>query len=114
MDSFKKDIRKLMLRDFKAEGGYLFHFPDHGIVIAVKPCIQGDRCRFVRVAAAQCSDGDTYKRKIGELVALTALDEGRSVSVDTWGYTGIGIDIEDTETLFSYIAESFVNFLQNI
>ena len=81
----EKAARKLALREIAQMGGEVRAYRDLRITVAVIPSIGNiDRARFVRVAVAQCSGSDEFKRKRGELIAGERLlnDQAFSMPVD--------------------------------
>lgn len=89
MTDTQKLQRKALLRELREElKGEVFSVPAFGMVIAVCPSI-GDtsRARFVRVAVAQCSASDKFKRKHGELIATKRLMYAEGLSVPVKGRT---------------------------
>lgn len=74
--------RKMMLVDLEAQGGEVFGFEDTGLTVVVVPAVDESISRFARVAVAQCDFiDDTFKRKVGEFIALERLESGETFSV---------------------------------
>lgn len=83
----EKMDRKQFKNMMTAQNGQMFTDEDFGVtVVAVPACGRVDS-EFVQVAVAQCSPGDEFKRKRGELVALERWANGCVVSVRRNGRT---------------------------
>ena len=81
LSATEKMDRKLFKQDLAQANGQVFTDEDFSItVVAVPACGRTDSA-FVHVAVAQCSSGDTFKRKRGELVALERWANGCVLSV---------------------------------
>lgn len=59
-----------------AQNGQMFTDETFGTTVVVVPACGRTDSEFVQVAVAQCSPGDTFKRKRGELVALERWADG--------------------------------------
>jgi hypothetical protein len=77
----EKTTRKLFKQDLAQANGDVFTNEDFGITVVVVPACGRVDSAFVHVAVAQCSSGDTFKRKRGELIALERWADGCVVSV---------------------------------
>jgi hypothetical protein len=87
LSATEKMDRKLFKQDLAQANGQVFTDEDFSItVVAVPACGRTDSA-FVHVAVAQCSSGDTFKRKRGELVALQRWADGCVLSVRRNGRT---------------------------
>ena len=87
LSAIEKTIRKELKQDLAQANGQVFTDEDFSItVVAVPACGRTDSA-FVHVAVAQCSSGDTFKRKRGELVALERWADGCVLSVRRNGRT---------------------------
>ena len=87
LSAIEKMDRKLFKDMMVAKNGQMFTDEDFSItVVAVPACGRTDSA-FVHVAVAQCSSGDTFKRKRGELVALERWADGCVLSVRRNGRT---------------------------
>jgi len=74
--------RKMMLADLESQGGEVFAFKDEGLTVVVVPAVDEAVSRFARVSVAQCDFvDDTFKRKVGEFIALDRLELGETFSV---------------------------------
>lgn len=71
----QKVVRKRLKQGFEEAGGDMFSFADERVTIGVSPAVPGE-AKFAHVAIAQCADGDEFKRKQGELLALSRWDAG--------------------------------------
>ena len=81
LSATEKMDRKMFKGMMLAQNGQMFTDEDFSItVVAVPACGRTDSA-FVHVAVAQCSSGDTFKRKRGELVALERWADGCVLSV---------------------------------
>jgi len=81
LNMFEREDRKSLLADMRLDCGIVFTDEDFSItVVAVPACGRTDSA-FVHVAVAQCSPGDVFKRKRGELVALERWMNGCTLSV---------------------------------
>jgi hypothetical protein len=58
----------------------MFSYGPDGIVILVCPAVAGD-AEFAHVAVAQCCEDDVFKRKQGELLALSRWQDGEVMRV---------------------------------
>ena len=81
LDAVEKMDRKLFKGMMVAQNGQMFPNANDGITVVVVPACGRTDSEFVQVAVAQCSPGDTFKRKRGELVALERWANGCVVSV---------------------------------
>ena len=66
----EKMDRKMFKGMMLAQNGQMFTNEYCGTTVVVVPACGRVDSAFVQVAVAQCSSGDTFKRKRGELVAL--------------------------------------------
>ena len=77
LDEFQKASRKDWRNAVRKNGGDVFSFPDSGLTVVVVPALEGDQeSKFVHFAVAQCSEGDRFRRKVGEHCALQNWDYG--------------------------------------
>jgi hypothetical protein len=91
LSAMEKMDRKMFKGMVLAKKGDVFTDEDFGItVVAVPACGRTDSA-FVQVAVAQCSSGDTFKRKRGELVALERWADGCVLSVRRNGRTLVDV-----------------------
>lgn len=81
LDAVEKMDRKLFKGMMTAQNGQMFPNANDGITVVVVPACGRTDSEFVHVAVAQCSPGDTFKRKRGELVALERWANGCVLSV---------------------------------
>ena len=81
LSAIEKMDRKLFKQDLAQANGDVFTNEDFGITVVVVPACGRVDSEFVHVAVAQCSPGDTFKRKRGELVALQRWADGCVLSV---------------------------------
>ena len=95
----QKEIRSNLLNDLELSDGDVFAFKDDEIVIVVCPAVQGD-AEFAHVAVAQCAPEDKFKRKLGELLALTRWEDDEVIRVPYLDRTN------------EVIADQFMNFLR--
>lgn len=87
LSAVEKMDRKMFKNMMTAQNGEMFTDEDLGVtVVAVPACGRMDS-EFMQVAVAQCSTGDAFKRKRGELVALERWANGCVVSVRRNGRT---------------------------
>jgi hypothetical protein len=99
LSAIEKMERKMFKGMVLAKNGDVFTDEDFGItVVAVPACGRVDS-EFVHVAVAQCSSGDTFKRKRGELIALQRWADGCVVSVRRNGRTLAGVSADVTDFL---------------
>lgn len=70
LDNVEKMDRKMFKDMMVAQNGQMFTDEDFGVTVVAVPACGREDSEFVQVAVAQCSPGDTFKRKRGELVAL--------------------------------------------
>ena len=101
LSAMEKMDRKMFKSMVLAKKGDVFTDEDFGItVVAVPACGRTDSA-FVQVAVAQCSSGDTFKRKRGELVALERWADGCVLSVRRNGRTlaDVSTDMMDFLTM---------------
>jgi hypothetical protein len=81
LSATEKMDRKMFKDMMVAKNGQMFTDEGFSItVVAVPACGRTDSA-FVHVAVAQCSPGDTFKRKRGELIALERWADGCVLSV---------------------------------
>jgi hypothetical protein len=97
----EKTTRKLFKQDLAQANGQVFTNEDFGITVVVVPACGRVDSAFVHVAVAQCSSGDTFKRKRGELIALQRWADGCVLSVRRNGrFLGhVAEDVADFLTL---------------
>lgn len=101
---------------FKAEGGFIFYFPDHGVTVAVKPATNAQtynpgltlqNSNFAELAAAYVGTGDTFRKSIG---AKTVLDRiyfsGESVLVPVACAMSVDVYIPDDGKLQRMLNDS--------
>lgn len=85
------DTEKFARKEFKQlltiATGEMFTDEAFGITVVVVPACGRDDSEFMQVAVAQCSPGDVFKRKRGELVALERWADGCMMSVRRNGRT---------------------------
>jgi hypothetical protein len=81
LSAIEKMERKLFKQELAQVNGDVFTNEDFGITVVVVPACGRADSEFVHVAVAQCSPGDTFKRKRGELVALERWADGCVLSV---------------------------------
>jgi hypothetical protein len=81
LSATEKTTRKLFKQDLAQANGQMFTDEDFGITVVVVPACGRTDSAFVHVAVAQCSSGDTFKRKRGELIALERWADGCVLSV---------------------------------
>jgi hypothetical protein len=93
----QKEIRSDLLEELDRADGDFFVFEQ--TVILVCPAVPGD-AEFAHVAVAQCATEDKFKRKLGELLALTRWEDGEVIRVPY-------LDRSNTE-----IAYQFMEFLR--
>ena len=77
----EKFDRKQFKNMMTTRNGEMFTDEVFGTTVVVVPACGRVDSEFVQVAVAQCSPGDTFKRKRGELVALERWADGCVVSV---------------------------------
>lgn len=66
-------------QEFQSEGGYIFHFPEYNISVALKEAAyNGDYLHF---AVSQCSIVDTFSKKIAKRNLLAAWDRGEVMAI---------------------------------
>jgi hypothetical protein len=81
LSAIEKFDRKMLRSMMLAQNGQIFPNANDGITVVVVPACGRTDSEFVQVAVAQCSPGDTFKRKRGELVALERWADGCVLSV---------------------------------
>jgi hypothetical protein len=81
LNTVEKMDRKMFKDMMTAQNGQMFPNANDGITVVVVPACGRVDSEFVQVAVAQCSPGDTFKRKRGELVALGRWADGCVLSV---------------------------------
>lgn len=81
LTTVEKMDRKMFKGMMTAQNGQMVTNEYFGITVVVVPACGRVDSEFVQVAVAQCSPGDTFKRKRGELVALTRWADGCVLSV---------------------------------
>jgi hypothetical protein len=99
LSTMEKLERKAYKGMMTAKNGEMFTDDNFKITVVVVPACGHENSEFVQVAVAQCSSGDTFKRKRGEAVALERWANGCSLSVRRNGRT-----LED-------VADDMVGFL---
>lgn len=77
----EKMDRKLFKGMMTAQNGQMFTDEEFGVTVVAVPACGRTDSEFVQVAVAQCSSGDTFRRKRGELVALERWADGCVLSV---------------------------------
>lgn len=87
LNAVEKMDRKMFKGMMLAKNGQMFTDEDFSITVVVVPACGRVDSAFVHVAVAQCSSGDVFKRKRGELVALERWAHGCVVSVRRNGRT---------------------------
>jgi hypothetical protein len=87
LSAIEKFDRKMFKGMVLAENGDVFTDEDFGITVVAVPACGRTDSEFVQIAVAQCSPGDTFKRKRGELVALERWADGCVLSVRRNGRT---------------------------
>jgi hypothetical protein len=95
----EKTIRKLFKQDLAQAKGQVFTDEDFSITVVVVPACGRLDSAFVHVAVAQCSSGDAFKRKRGELVALERWADGCVLSVRRNGRTLADVSTDMMEFL---------------
>jgi hypothetical protein len=81
LNMFEREDRKSLLADMRLDCGIVFTDEDFSITVVVVPACGRTDSAFVHVAVAQCSSGDAFKRKRGELIALERWMRGCTLSV---------------------------------
>jgi hypothetical protein len=81
LSATEKMDRKMFKGMVLAKNGGVFTDEDFGITVVAVPACGREDSAFVQVAVAQCSSGDAFKRKRGELVALERWADGCVLSV---------------------------------
>lgn len=81
LNTVEKMDRKMFKGMMTAKNGEMFTDEYFGVTVVVVPACGRVDSEFMQVAVAQCSSGDTFKRKRGELVALERWANGCVVSV---------------------------------
>jgi hypothetical protein len=85
LDAVEKMDRKMFKGMMVAQNGQMFTYETFGVTVVAVPACGREDSEFVHVAVAQCSPGDTFKRKRGELVALERWADGCVLSVRRYG-----------------------------
>lgn len=100
LDAVEKMDRKMFKGMMLAQNGQMFTDEDFSITVVVVPACGRVDSAFVHVAVAQCSSGDTFRRKRGELVALERWANGCVLSVRRNGrcLADISTDVMDLIT----------------
>ena len=80
LDSFQRDMRKMYKAELAKQGGELFSFPNDRVTVLVCPSA-GPNGNYCQVSVAYCDEGDTFRRKVGELLVLGRFDEGACFAV---------------------------------
>jgi hypothetical protein len=101
LSATEKMDRKLLKDMMVAKNGQMFTDEDFSITVVVVPACGREDSAFVHVAVAQCSSGDTFKRKRGELIALERWADGCVLSVRRYGRTlaDVSTDMMDFLTM---------------
>ena len=101
LSAVEKMDRKLFKSMMLAQNGQMFTDEDFGTTVVAVPACGREDSAFVHVAVAQCSPGDTFKRKRGELVALERWADGCVLSVRRNGRTlaDVSTDMMDFLTM---------------
>lgn len=101
LNTVEKMDRKMFKDMMVAKNGEMFTDTDFGITVVAVPACGRTDSEFMQVAVAQCSPGDTFKRKRGELVALERWADGCVVSVRRNGRThgDVARDVVDFLTM---------------
>jgi hypothetical protein len=94
LSAMEKMERKLFKQELTEVNGMVFTDEDFGVTVVVVPACGRTDSAFVHVAVAQCSPGDTFKRKRGELIALQRWADGCTLSVRRNGRT-LGQVVDD-------------------
>lgn len=81
LSATEKFDRKQFKNMVIAKNGIVYTTEHYGITVVAVPACGRVGSEFVQVAVAQCSPGDAFKRKRGELVALTRWANGCVLSV---------------------------------
>ena len=81
LSAMEKMDRKLFKQELTQANGQVFTDEDFGVTVVAVPACGREDSAFVQVAVAQCSPGDTFKRKRGELIALERWGDGCVLSV---------------------------------
>lgn len=81
LDMIEKLDRKMFKDMMTAKNGQMFTYEDFGTTVVAVPACGRTDSEFVQVAVAQCSPGDKFRRKRGELVALERWADGCVLSV---------------------------------
>jgi hypothetical protein len=81
LSAIEKMDRKMFKDMMLAKNGIVYTDANVGITVVAVPACGREDSEFVQVAVAQCSPGDTFKRKRGELVALERWADGCVLSV---------------------------------
>ena len=81
LSATEKTNRKLFKEMMTGHNGQMFTDEVFGTTVVVVPACGRVDSEFVQVAVAQCSPGDAFKRKRGELVALERWADGCMMSV---------------------------------
>jgi hypothetical protein len=81
LNMFEREDRKSLLADMRLDCGIVFTDENFSITVVAVPACGRTDSEFVHVAVAQCSPGDAFKRKRGELVALERWMRGCTLSV---------------------------------
>ncbi len=101
LSAVEKMDRKMFKGVVLAKNGGVFTDGCCGITVVAVPACGRTDSEFVHVAVAQCSSGDTFKRKRGELVALERWMNGCTLSVRRNGrcLQGVANDMRDFLTM---------------
>ena len=99
LTNIEKMDRKMFKDMMAAQNGQMFSNANDGITVVVVPACGRTDSEFVQVAVAQCSPGDTFKRKRGELVALERWAGGCVLSVRRSGRCLVSVAIDTVNFL---------------
>lgn len=77
-EKFERKTLKNILANFN---GQMFTDEDFGTTVVVVPACGRSDSEFVHVTVAQCSPGDVFKRKRGELLAMQRWNDAQYLSV---------------------------------
>jgi hypothetical protein len=96
LNEFQKIDRKILKADLKMDKGGLFHSAMEGITVCIRPVFAITDAKFCRVSVATCDmETDTFKRKVGEFLALERMYEKEQfITIATMGrsYESIAYD----------------------
>jgi len=76
-----KGLFQNMLENFTEQNGQVFHFPERGVTVAVRPC-RGMDSKFCEVSMAFCDlSVDKFRKKTGTFLAVDRWESGEFVKV---------------------------------